>query len=543
MNSFRLVKRYTISAAASALFGVGFVGCGGGDHTDTAPQTNSSLTSSKLGVGAGAAEIVFPSTMFANPSAIEGFGGTIHDNPHARVMVLETNNKVAIVSLELVRTDADGVALVKEVVSQYTGTPKNNIWVHSNHTITTPHEPSDAALKNVWMGALQTAITTAAKQAQASFQPATAGFGTGTSDVNVNRNVLMSDGKYHIGLSGTLASNKNMTILRVNSESSGKPIGFILSYGIKPTAIDNAGQAAGVRQISSDVPGVACNMMEKEFGAPALFLMGASGDQIPKYDAYRAVDSGNGKVADNVDFFNLVGMDYINQQMMTLGTQMGNDAISIAKNISAKQANPAISYDVTTFQWPDLAGDALTELQVDAIRFGDSAFIGFKPEIDAVTEQQVQAAAAKLGFAHVMLDSFLAGDSKYMPHAAAYTAPLTVEAQKTGFSEGGAEELVTTSLKLLNGFVGLTTTDTVPPAAITSLSTTAKTTGPVTITVSAYDDLSGVAAITTPSGSIVQGSNTTYSVSANGTYTFIVTDNAANTATIPVTVSNIQATQ
>src|SRR5262249_37567359 len=151
--------------------------------------------------------------------------------PHARVMVLQTNSKVAIVSLELVRTDADGVAMIKDIVNQYTGTPKNNIWVHSNHTITTPHEPGDATLKALWMGAVQTAITTAAQQAASTFAPAVAGFGTGTSDVNVNRNVLMSDGQYHIGLDGTGQSNKTMTILRVDSVASGKPIGFVMSYG------------------------------------------------------------------------------------------------------------------------------------------------------------------------------------------------------------------------------------------------------------------------------------------------------------------------
>jgi hypothetical protein len=522
------------------MFGLCLASCGGSSSIGTTPvSANNSVTSTSLKAGAGAAEIVFPSALFATPSAVEGFGGTVHDNPHARVMVLETNNKVAIVSLELVRTDADGVALVKDIVSQYTGTPRNNIWVHSNHTITTPHEPTDAALKALWMGALQTAITTAAQQAASSFQPATAGFGTGTSDVNENRNVLMSDGQYHIGLGGSLSSNKAMTILRVNAQSSGKPIGFIVSYGVKPTAVDNAGQAAGVRQISSDVPGVACNMMEKQFGAPTLFLMGASGDQTPKYDAYRAVDNGGGSVTDNVDFYPLVGMGYIFQQMTTLGTQMGNDAIAIAKTISPTQDHPTIGYDVTTFQWPDSTNASLTQLQVDAIRFGDSAFVGFKPEIDAATEQQLQVAAQQLGYSHVMLDSFLAGDSKYMPHAAAYSAPLTVEAKKTGFAVGGAEELVTTSLKLLSGFMGFSPPDTTPPSAISTLSTTSATTGPVTITLSAYDDLSGVAAITAPDGTLVQASTATYSVNANGTYTFKVIDNAANTATIPVTVSNI----
>ncbi|MCS0631149.1 hypothetical protein NX786_17590 [Telluria mixta] len=444
MKTVADIKEAISGATVCVLFGLGVFGCG-----STAVNPVAGTASAGLKAGAGAAEIVFPSALFANPHAVEGFGGIIHDNPHARVMVLETNDKVAIVSLELVRTDADGIALVKDIVNRYTGTPKDRIWVHSNHTISTPHEPRDAALKRLWMGALEAALASAAQQAAASFQPATAGFGSGTSDVNVNRNVLMSDGQYHIGLDGTLPSNKTMTILRVNSRASGKPVGFILGYGIKPTAIDNAGQAAGVRQVSADVPGVACNMMEREFGAPTLFLMGASADQVPKYDAWRAVDNGNGDVTDNVDFYSQVGMDYIIQRMTALGTQMGTDAIAIAKGIATRDAAPTIAYGVTTFEWPNAEKNASTAVRVDAIRVGNAAFVGVKPEVDSVTGQQLRAAAARLGYAHVMLHSFVAGDAKYMPHAAAYTAPLTVEARKTGFAAGGAEELVARSIALL----------------------------------------------------------------------------------------------
>jgi hypothetical protein len=391
--------------------------------------------------------------LFATPSAVEGFGGVIHDNPHARVLVLQTDIKVAIVSLELVRTDADGVALVKDIVNQYTGTPKDNIWVHSNHTITTPHEPSDATLKSLWMGAVQTAITEAAKEAAASFQPAALGYASGTSDVNVNRNVLMSDGQYHIGLGGSLPSNKAMTILGINSLASNKPIGFLISYAVKPTAIDNAGQSAGVRQISADVPGQACRMMEEAFGVPTMFLMGATADQVPKYDAYRAKDNGNGSVTDNYDFYKDVGMDYIIQQMTSLGTQMGNDAVSIAKTVSYTVTNPKISRAAASFDWLDAAGTTSTAVPVEVIGLGDTAFVGFKPELDSLTEQQLQAQATKIGYAHTMLAAFLNGDAKYMPHQEAYAAPLTVEAKKAGFAKGAAEQLVTTSVTLLGGLL------------------------------------------------------------------------------------------
>jgi hypothetical protein len=562
------MKNLALSMAACMILGLGLSGCN--QTTNTTKVADTSITSSSLKAGAGVGEIVFPSAMFATPSAIEGFDGNVLDTPHARVMVLETNSQVAIVSLESVRTDADGVALVKKIVNQYTGTPIENIYVHSTHAITTPHEPTNAALLADWMGALQTAITTAAQQAAASFQPAVAGFATGICDVNVNRNVLMSDGKFHIGLTDTTHnSNKNMTILGLQSVKTGLPIGFIMSYGVKPTLIDNAGMAAGLRELSSDVPGMAATMMEQQFGVPTLFLMGATGDQVPKYDAYRAVDYGNGNVVNNFDFSTNPGdgeswgFNYIYQQNTNYGTIMGNAAISIAKGISYSITNPTITYTNTTFSWPAntyipggndpsfFAGQLNVE-PVYAIRFGDAAFIGTKPEIDAATEQQLITVAAALGYSHVMHSSFVGGDAKYMPHAEAYgtTAGSTlypvgkpsVEAQKTGFVIGAAEEYVTTANKLLNGFLGQDLLDTTPPSAIYTLSpsTPIAAPGPVIITVIAYDDISGVNSITTPDGKINQVSTVTYSVSANGPYKFILQDNAGNTATFTVTVSNIQ---
>ena len=100
---------------------------------------------------------------------------------------------------------------------------------------------------------------------------------------------------------------------------------------------------------------------------------------------------------------------------------------------------------------------------------------------------------------------------------------------------------MTTANKLLNQFVGQDLADTTPPSAIYTLSpsTTIAPPGPVVITVIAYDDISGVNSITTPDGKINQVSTVTYSVTVNGTYTFLLTDNAGNTASFSVTVTNI----
>ncbi|WP_049776619.1 RCC1 domain-containing protein [Ethanoligenens harbinense] len=81
--------------------------------------------------------------------------------------------------------------------------------------------------------------------------------------------------------------------------------------------------------------------------------------------------------------------------------------------------------------------------------------------------------------------------------------------------------------------------DSTPPTGSYNLSTTAWTTGNVTINVTAADSQSGVKSITTPDGTTVAGPTCSYKVSGNGTYNFVLTDNAGNTCTYPVTVSNI----
>lgn len=84
--------------------------------------------------------------------------------------------------------------------------------------------------------------------------------------------------------------------------------------------------------------------------------------------------------------------------------------------------------------------------------------------------------------------------------------------------------------------------DTTPPSGSSTISPGGITSGSVTINVTGTDDLSGVASITTPDGTVHNESSVSYAVSDNGTYNFTITDNAGNTYILPVTVSNIDRT-
>lgn len=77
-----------------------------------------------------------------------------------------------------------------------------------------------------------------------------------------------------------------------------------------------------------------------------------------------------------------------------------------------------------------------------------------------------------------------------------------------------------------------------PNGSITP-STTAPTNGNVTLAFSGSDADSGVKTVKKPDGTTVNSSTTTFVATANGTYTFEVTDVAGNKATVAFTVSNI----
>lgn len=64
----------------------------------------------------------------------------------------------------------------------------------------------------------------------------------------------------------------------------------------------------------------------------------------------------------------------------------------------------------------------------------------------------------------------------------------------------------------------------------------------VVVTVTGADSLSGVSKITLPDGSTTTSSSTSYKIVDNGSYNFSVTDNAGNTTTKTVSISNVDKT-
>ncbi len=191
-----------------------------------------------------------------------------------------------------------------------------------------------------------------------------------------------------------------------------------------------------------------------------------------------------------------------------LGTIMGNDAIGIANSISTEPESRKIAISNSAYVWPKKGSTTPTEnVTVGAIRFGDTAFVGFKPELNYLTEQQLWDASP---YAHTLLISFLNGDQKYMPDKDAYTWGLTgsAEAQKSGFAPGAAEQLRGTALTLLNSLKDSPSV-AAPAVALLSPNLGADAGGTsVIITGTDFTDVSAVTFGGTPAASFVVNSVT-----------------------------------
>lgn len=420
----------------------------------------------KLFAGAGCASIVFPAEMFP----LEGFCG-IHDDPHIRILLLECGERTAIVSAELVNLSG-GLELVRTIVSEETGTDYKNVMVHVTHAITTPHIPIDPAdvkpgmkipphmlvdhagarRRKLYLCALEKAARLAAKQASESFSEARLGIGTAYSDININRDVETEFG-WWIGLNKEGKSNKTVSLFSL-ADTDGHMIALLFAYGVKPCAIDNSGMADNSRLVSSDVTGSACSILEERIGAPCLFMMSASGDQVPREMALLDEVDGAGTVH-TIDHGVEAGFEIVSR----LGKELARDIYSSLENIRYVREVSAIkrtSFDLVcrTKKTMDLlpaknwnaeyAGE--TVLTTDLIKIGESVFVATKPEINVHTEAEL---LRKSPFEQTVIFSMTNGGMKYMPEKAAYQH-ASWEAQSATLAEGTAEAWLDGVVKILN---------------------------------------------------------------------------------------------
>jgi neutral ceramidase len=220
------------------------------------------------GLRAGAAKVdITPPT--GHP--MWGYGAR-HDAPsvgvldplHARALVLEAGaQRMALISLDLGRAPTrQSTAAVRERVKSAAGI--EHLFLVASHTHHGPVLELDTwpSPKDSYVRQLEHKVADVIVEAAKAARPARIGVACKEVPCNRNRHSNRDDKPV----------DREFLVLRVE-DSAGKVIAHAVNFAAHPTMQD-----AKVRKFSADYPGALAGLVEKETGAPCLFLQGAAGD-------------------------------------------------------------------------------------------------------------------------------------------------------------------------------------------------------------------------------------------------------------------------
>lgn len=417
------------------------------------------MSEHNLYVGAGKGEIQFPEEMF--PTA-EGYN-KIHDNPHARVVLLKSGEKLySFAHLELNNIFETGTAQMLSAIHQETGVPEDHVFFHCLHVLETPHPeppmkkgPEAEHYNGIFFGAVEKAVRIACRQAVNSLQPACVGADYAVcATCNTNRNILTENG-WWLGSGEDGASDKAVAVVRFEA-LDGKPIAILFNYNSQSSVMDQSRGVDGSRYVTADLAGASAAFVERQFeDCVAMYCTGAGGDGCPSFQARRNVLGAGGKTW-TVD---LHETGFILVEL--LGERLGSVVVQCAEKIVCQDVEEikAVSGNVDFEGRPrvklqeivpthsfDLSGDGSTKTMEPAVlAIGkDIAVVGVFAEICAKTEMQIKQQSA-FPFTAVLTFSQLGnhagkGMGKYMGEKDMYEK-ITFQAMNSGVVAGSAEHL------------------------------------------------------------------------------------------------------
>jgi neutral ceramidase len=237
--------------------------------------------------------------------AMWGYGAR-HDLPsdgvldplYARALVLEIGKeRIAIVSLDLGRAPTrQSTEAIRAKVKK--ACDIDHIFLVASHTHHGPVLELDnwPDAKKPYVRVLEQKLADVIGEAAKAMKPACIGIATKEVPFNRNRHSKRDDKQV----------DKELLVLKVE-DLEGKPIAHAVNFSAHATMQD-----AKVLKFSADYPGAMAALLEKETGAPCLFLQGAAGDLSANAGEFNGPDK--------------------------FGKRLGQEVLELAKTITCKTA-------------------------------------------------------------------------------------------------------------------------------------------------------------------------------------------------------------
>lgn len=405
----------------------------------------------KMRAGASVQPLRFPEGFFPT----EGFTRQL-DGLHARVLVIEGPARHAILVLELTSLPPEEVEGLRELLGQKTGAEHCHVLV--THTFSAPHFMPDHLLatereranKRALRRLVQEAAGRAAQEAVDCLREARLSMGVSECGVATARDVETPLG-WWIANNGPGPVDRRMTALRLADEADAT-IAVLVHYAVQPSVLDGSQMHAGGKAVSGDLAGCMASELEKGWGAPVLFLIGAAGDQAPRQKAKGFV------VKDGA----LVETDMHDEAIPLLRAQaaeMADAAREAVQNARPMQesgcryASAAVTLPGKRIErdlkklHPTLEAcyepEGEREQRIELLCIGGLKLLGVAPELGCATAQAICS-----GDPMVRVVTLWNGGAKYLADARSYDR-ATYEAQNSFFARGGAERLAEAAAGLI----------------------------------------------------------------------------------------------
>jgi hypothetical protein len=227
---------------------------------------NSAGAVEELRAGAARVDITPPlgSPMWGYGARHDGPSVGVLDPLRARALVLAVGaERIALVSLDLGRAPTrQGTANIRARVKKEAGV--EHVFLVASHTHHGPVLELDRwpSAKNPYVRQLEEKLAGAIIAAARDLRPARVGVASAQVPFNRNRHSKLADKPV----------DRELLVLRVE-DGRGKPIAHAVNFAAHPTM-----HPWRVYRFSADYPGALADLVEKETGAPCLFLQGAAGD-------------------------------------------------------------------------------------------------------------------------------------------------------------------------------------------------------------------------------------------------------------------------
>jgi hypothetical protein len=199
----------------------------------------------------------------------------------ATVLVLADGDlRLAIIDFDLCFLPDELAAAIRGAVSKATGIEPRNVLPFCSHTHAGPvnfgfYRGEGEDRVRIYVDSLPHWTAGAAVRAVAALEPVRTAAGAGYSDIGINRDLPLPDGRIVVGCNPDGFCDRTVGVIRIET-LAGKPVCCIVNYACHPTVL-----GPGNRLISPDYPGSMRRTVEQVTGATCFFLQGAAGDMGP----------------------------------------------------------------------------------------------------------------------------------------------------------------------------------------------------------------------------------------------------------------------